>query len=58
MELLLWLEQVYIWRLRREHGSPKSTTVVDLGKDEELPQATYPTNVNADNHRQRRRTAQ
>ena len=43
MELLLWLAELEIWRLQREHGTPKTETISDLSEqDEELPQATYP----------------
>jgi hypothetical protein len=40
-ELLMWLEQVEIWRLQREHSAPKQE---DPGQreDEELPVASYP----------------
>jgi hypothetical protein len=33
MELLIWLEQLYLWRLQREHPSPKQE---DHSQSEEL----------------------
>jgi hypothetical protein len=39
MELLLWLEQLYIWRLQREHASPKQEDCSQT-EDKELPQAS------------------
>ncbi len=42
MELLLWLEQIEIWRLEREHGTPKQEQQ-ELVEDEELPVASYPS---------------
>jgi len=41
MELLLWLAEIEIWRLQREHGTPKEE---DPGQseDEALPVAVYP----------------
>jgi hypothetical protein len=42
MELLMWLEQIEIWRLQREHGSPKLATMANLPQDEVLPVASYP----------------
>jgi hypothetical protein len=41
MELLLWLEQLYLWRLHREHADPKQGDHSQT-EDEELPQASYP----------------
>lgn len=38
----MWLEQVYIWRLQREHGNPKSANFADMPQDEALPVASYP----------------
>lgn len=43
MELLMWLEQIEIWRLQREHSTVKEE-VQRVVPDDELPQATYPTN--------------
>ena len=43
MELLSWLEQLHIWRIEREHGTPKTETVSDLSEDDELPVSSYPT---------------
>lgn len=40
MELLFWLEQLEIWRLKREHGTPKEEP--DQSEDDELPMARYP----------------
>lgn len=40
MELLLWLEQVYLWRLQREHGQTKQERLES--EDDELPVASYP----------------
>jgi hypothetical protein len=40
MELLMWLEVVYVWRLQREHGTPKED--LEQSEDTELPEATYP----------------
>ena len=52
MELLLFLEMVYIWRLKREHGTPKTEIISDVAEDTELPVASYPQgDTNADNHR-------
>jgi hypothetical protein len=42
MELLLWLEQLQIWRLEREHAAPKQEQL-ESSEDDELPQASYPT---------------
>lgn len=39
MELIIWLEYLYLWRLQREHGIPKQE---DLVEEDELPEATYP----------------
>jgi len=41
MELLMWLEQIAIWRLQREHASPKQE---DPGESpvNEQPIAAYP----------------
>jgi hypothetical protein len=41
MELLLWLEQLQIWRLEREHGTPKQEAI-EQSADDELPVASYP----------------
>jgi hypothetical protein len=41
MELLLWLEQIELWRLQREHGTPKQESIKQP-EDSELPIATYP----------------
>jgi hypothetical protein len=41
MELLLWLEQLYLWRLQREHADPKQE-LLDQLEDTELPVAGYP----------------
>ncbi len=42
MELLLWLEQLAIWRLERERGTPKQEVIEHSAEDEELPLAIYP----------------
>ena len=41
MELLIWLEQLYLWRLQREHADPKQEDR-SQSEDEEMPQASYP----------------
>jgi hypothetical protein len=41
MELLLWLEQIEIWRLEREHADPKQEKF-EQSEDTELPVAGYP----------------
>lgn len=41
MELLLWLEQLHIWRLEREHADPKQEAIEQSAEDE-LPLAIYP----------------
>lgn len=51
MELLLWLEQLYLWRLQRDHAAPKQEYPRQT-EDEELPQASYPgANNHADHNR-------
>jgi hypothetical protein len=44
MELLLWLEQIEIWRLEREHAVPKQEQL-ESSEDDELPLAVYPGSV-------------
>lgn len=41
MELLMWLEQLAIWRLQREHSEPKEDKQ-EHSEDKELPQVQYP----------------
>lgn len=41
MELLLWLEQIELWRLEREHGTPKQEAL-EQSEEKELPVAGYP----------------
>jgi hypothetical protein len=36
MILLLWLEQIEIWRIEREHGTPKQEAIVS-DEEDELP---------------------
>jgi hypothetical protein len=42
MELLLWLEQIAIWKLEREHPAPKQEQL-ESSENDELPIASYPT---------------
>jgi hypothetical protein len=52
LELLLWLEQLVIWRLQREHGSPKSAFEAEFPQDDALPVASSPKgDTNADHDR-------
>lgn len=46
LELLLWLEQVAIWRLQREHSEPKQEPAQQSG-DKELPVVNYPQTLAA-----------
>lgn len=41
LELLLWLEQVKIWRLQREHSEPKQEPAKP-SEDKELLSVSYP----------------
>lgn len=41
MELLMWLEQVAIWHLQREHSEPKEEKPMQ-SEDKELPAVSYP----------------
>jgi len=41
MELLIWLEQLAIWRMQREHAEPKQEPV-EQSEDRELPVVLYP----------------
>lgn len=41
MELLIWLEQIALWRIQREHAEPKQEPV-EQSEDRELPQVGYP----------------
>jgi hypothetical protein len=51
MELLLWLEQIVIWRLQREHGFVKEEDP-GASHDDALPVASYPQgDTHADHHR-------
>jgi hypothetical protein len=40
VELLIWLEQLYLWRLQRKHADPKQDH--SQSEDKEMPQASYP----------------
>lgn len=40
MELLMWLEEIAIWRLQREHSEPKQDKPVQ-SEDKELPFVSY-----------------
>lgn len=40
LELLLWLEQVALWRLQREQTKPKQEQ--EQSEDRELPAVSYP----------------
>lgn len=41
MELEMWLLEIAIWRLHREHSEPKEETPVQ-SEDTELPVVSYP----------------
>lgn len=41
LELLLWLEQVALWRMQREQAEPKQEEQ-EQSEDRELPQVSYP----------------
>jgi len=41
LPILIWLEQLFIWGLQREHAAPKQEDC-SQSQDEELPQASYP----------------
>lgn len=41
MELIIWLEQLYLWRLQREHGIPKQEDL-ELSESGEMPVDWYP----------------
>jgi hypothetical protein len=45
VELLLWLEQLQIWKLEREHPAPKQEQLES--SEDELPVSSYP-NFNSD----------
>ena len=41
MELLIWLEQLYLWRLQREHADPKQEKLAGWRKRVKAVRLTF-----------------